>query len=146
MMREIACQTQHRLHHRHAAFAPGKMRTGNYRECLQSVLAPGRSEVETVGDRRDSGAWPGGKAAQIEGQAITQQFEPRFIARAGAASGWLSRITLGNREFDPGLARRIMAEKDALLARDKVENRGARGPLARREQQMQPCGPGVLRQ
>jgi hypothetical protein len=38
-----------------------------------------------------------------------------------------------------------MAEKNALLAHDKVENRGARGPLARREQQMQTCGPGVLR-
>ena len=146
MLGEVARKTEHRLHHRHAALPAGKVRAGKHGERFQRILALLPGKIEAMGDRRDGRAWSGGKAAQIEGQPVAQQFEPHLVLRSGAACAMRPALAGRDREFHSGPACGIVAQKHALLASHKIENRGARGPLAGHEQQMQPCGPGVLRQ
>ena len=92
-----------------------------------------RREIETVGKHRKGAGRTGGEPAQIEGQAIAQQFQPMQLA--------------GPQRFGMGcsIGKRIMADADHLLFSGKGPDRKPIGPPAPGKQQMQLCVMGALR-
>ncbi len=86
-----------------------------------------------MGQCRDGACRPRSKSAEIKGQPIPQQFDPKLLTGP-------QRIGVG-----PTFGNGVMADARHLLQNDKGPYRIAIGPLAMCKQQMQLGRLGALR-
>jgi hypothetical protein len=145
MLGQIARKAKDALEHRHAPLTACKVPAWGDRKRLQFGHRRRSGKIEAMRDVRHRAGRAVCQAAQIEGQPFAKQLHPSLVLCICAASGGRHRLALRNKQPRRSVGGRIMAERDSMLARYKSQYRSARGPFARREQQVQPCGISVLR-
>src|SRR3546814_8716082 len=86
MMSKIARQCHQPAHHREAAFAACKMRTGQQLQGFAGADQRAVGEIEAMLDRRNLGAAPRCQPNQVESQTFAQQFDPALLCSPPAST------------------------------------------------------------